>query len=50
LAVVGRKGPNGELAVLGMASADDKSGNALYVSGGIGSLDISYVGLGCRRS
>ncbi|KAL0043259.1 hypothetical protein WJX82_006661 [Trebouxia sp. C0006] len=39
----GRKGPNGELAVLGLASADDKSGNALYVSLSFGSLDISCV-------
>ncbi|DBA65518.1 TPA: hypothetical protein ACH3X2_003174 [Trebouxia sp. C0005] len=39
--VPSRKGPNGELAVLGLASADDKSGNALYVSVSFGSLDIS---------
>ncbi len=43
LAVVGRKVPNGELAVLGLASADDKSSNALYVSVSFGSLDISCV-------
>ncbi len=43
LAIVGRKGPNGELAVLGLASADDKSGNALYLSLSFGSLDISCV-------
>ena len=43
LAVVGRKGPNGELAVLGLASADDKSGDALYVSLSFASLDVSCV-------
>ena len=43
LAIVGRKGPNGELAVLGPASADDKSGNALYISSSFASLDISCV-------
>ncbi|DBB13379.1 TPA: hypothetical protein ACH3X3_005112 [Trebouxia sp. C0006] len=41
--VPSRKGPNGELAVLGLASADNKSGNALYLSLIFGSLDISYV-------
>ncbi|KAL0043199.1 hypothetical protein WJX82_002022 [Trebouxia sp. C0006] len=41
--VPSRKGPNGELAVLGLASADDKSGNALYVSLSFGSLDMSCV-------
>ena len=40
LAVVSRKGPNGELAVLGLASADDKSGSALYLSLSFASLDI----------
>jgi len=39
----GRKGPNGEAAVLGLASADDKSGNALYVSVSFSTLDISCV-------
>ncbi|DBB13347.1 TPA: hypothetical protein ACH3X3_005082 [Trebouxia sp. C0006] len=41
--VPSRKAPNGELAVLGLASADDKSGNALYLSLSFGSLDISCV-------
>jgi len=40
---VGRKGLNEELAVLGLAAAADKSGNALYVSLSFGSLDISCV-------
>ncbi|DBA72320.1 TPA: hypothetical protein ACH3X2_010561 [Trebouxia sp. C0005] len=39
----GRKGPNGELAVLGLASADDKSSNALYISVSFGSLVIGCV-------
>ena len=43
LAAVGRKGPNGELAVLGLASADDRSGKALYLSLSFDSLDISCV-------
>ncbi len=43
MTIVGRKGPNGELAVLGLASADDKSGKALYLSLSFGSLDISCV-------
>jgi len=43
LTIVGRKGPNGELAVLGLASADDNSGKALYLSLSFGSLDISCV-------
>ncbi|DBB13350.1 TPA: hypothetical protein ACH3X3_005085 [Trebouxia sp. C0006] len=32
LTVVSKKGPNGELAVLGLASANDESGNTLYLS------------------
>ena len=43
LAIVGRKAPKGELAVLGLASADDKSNKALYLSLSFGSLDISCV-------
>ena len=43
LIIAGRKGPSGEAAVLGLASADDKSGNALYVSVSFGMLDISVV-------
>lgn len=39
----GRKGPKGELAVLGLSSADDLSGRALYVSVSFGVLDISCV-------
>ena len=32
MTVVSKKGPNGELAVLGLASANDESGNTLYLS------------------
>ena len=39
----GKKGPNGQSAVLGLASADDKSGNALYLSVSFGMLDVSVV-------
>ena len=39
----GRKGAGREAAVLGLASVDDKSGNALYVSVSFGILDISCV-------
>ena len=37
----GKKGSNGE--VLGIASSDDKSGNALHVSVSFSTLDISLV-------
>lgn len=37
----GKKGSNGE--VLGIASSDDKSGNALHVSVSFSTLDISVV-------
>lgn len=39
----GRKGPHGELAVLGLASADDMSGRALYIAVSFDTLDISCV-------
>lgn len=41
--LAGRKGPKGELAVLGLSSADDLSGRALYVTLSFGVLDISCV-------
>lgn len=39
----GKKGPNNEVAVLGLASADDKSGNAFRLSVSFSTLDISLV-------
>lgn len=43
LSIAGRKGPRGEVAVLGLASADDMSGRALYIAVSFGVLDISCV-------